>query len=52
MDRSEEEAAMTLGATPWTIFRRVTFPTLWPAILTGTALAFSRAPGGVRQRRR
>ncbi len=45
MDRSEEEAAMTLGAAPWTIFRRVTFPTLWPAILTGTALAFSRALG-------
>lgn len=45
MDRSEEEAAMTLGARPWTIFRRVTFPTLWPAILTGTALAFSRALG-------
>jgi len=45
MDRSEEEAAMTLGARPWLIFRRVTFPTLWPAILTGTALAFSRALG-------
>jgi sulfate transport system permease protein len=45
MDRSEEEAAMTLGARPWTIFRRVTFPALWPAILTGTALAFSRALG-------
>ena len=45
MDRAEEEAAMTLGARPWTIFRRVTLPTLWPAILTGTALAFSRALG-------
>jgi sulfate transport system permease protein len=45
MDRAEEEAAMTLGAGPWTIFRRVTFPTLWPSILTGTALAFSRALG-------
>lgn len=45
MDRAEEEAAMTLGARPWTIFRRVTFPALWPAILTGTALAFSRALG-------
>ncbi|WP_422927587.1 sulfate ABC transporter permease subunit CysT [Singulisphaera sp. PoT] len=45
MDRAEEEAAATLGADDLTIFRRVTFPTLWPAILTGTALAFSRALG-------
>jgi len=45
MDRSEEEAAATLGADTLTTFRRVTFPTLWPAILTGTALAFSRALG-------
>ncbi len=45
IDRGEEEAAATLGARPWTIFRRVTFPTLYPSILTGTALAFSRALG-------
>lgn len=45
MDRTEEEAAATLGAPPATIFRRVTLPTLWPAILTGTALSFSRALG-------
>jgi sulfate transport system permease protein len=45
VDRGEEEAAATLGARPWTIFRRVTFPTLFPSILTGTALAFSRALG-------
>jgi sulfate transport system permease protein len=45
MDPAEEEAAATLGAGPFTTFRRVTFPTLWPAILTGTALAFSRALG-------
>src|SRR5205823_10351780 len=45
MDPAEEEAAATLGASAWTTFRRVTFPTLWPAILTGTALAFSRALG-------
>ncbi|AGA25045.1 sulfate ABC transporter permease subunit CysT [Singulisphaera acidiphila] len=45
MDPAEEEAAATLGAGAFTTFRRVTFPTLWPAILTGTALAFSRALG-------
>jgi sulfate transport system permease protein len=45
LDRAEEEAAATLGAGPWTAFRRVTLPTLWPAILTGTALSFSRALG-------
>lgn len=45
LDAAEEEAAKTLGATPWTIFRRVTLPTLWPSILTGAALSFSRALG-------
>ena len=45
MDRAEEEAAATLGASPWTTFRRVTLPTLRPAILTGAALSFSRALG-------
>jgi sulfate transport system permease protein len=45
LDRAEEEAAATLGAGPWTTFRRVTLPALWPAILTGSALSFSRALG-------
>lgn len=45
MDRAEEEAAVTLGATPFTIFRRITLPTLWPSILTGAGLSFSRALG-------
>jgi sulfate transport system permease protein len=45
MDRAEEEAAATLGAGRFTTFRRVTLPALWPAILTGTALSFSRALG-------
>lgn len=45
MDRAEEEAAATLGASAWTTFRLVTMPTLWPAILTGCALSFSRALG-------
>lgn len=45
LDPAEEEAAATLGASAFTTFRRITFPTLWPSILTGTALAFSRALG-------
>lgn len=45
LDRNEEEAAATLGADSWTTFRRVTLPTLWPSILTGAALSFSRALG-------
>ena len=50
MDRAEEEAAATLGAGPWTTFRRVTLPTLWPAILTGTGPVVQPGPGRVRQR--
>ncbi len=45
LDRAEEEASATLGAGPFTTFRRVTLPTLWPSILTGSALSFSRALG-------
>jgi sulfate/thiosulfate transport system permease protein len=45
MEPAEEEAAATLGAGPWTTFRRVTLPTLMPSILTGAALSFSRALG-------
>ena len=45
LDRAEEEAAATLGAGPWTTFFRITLPTLWPSILTGAALSFSRALG-------
>jgi sulfate transport system permease protein len=45
LDRAEEEAAATLGASPSLTFRRVTLPTLRPAILTGMALSFSRALG-------
>lgn len=40
-----EEAASTLGADRWQIFRRVLFPPLLPPLLTGFALAFARALG-------
>jgi sulfate transport system permease protein len=45
LEVAEEEAAATLGAPAWTTFRRVTLPTLVPAIFTGAALSFSRALG-------
>lgn len=41
MDRTLEEAALTLGADEWTAFRRVTLPQLWPGILAGALLAFT-----------
>ncbi|MCP5268343.1 MAG: sulfate ABC transporter permease subunit CysT [Zoogloeaceae bacterium] len=40
-----EEAAAMLGATRWQTFARVIFPAIFPALLTGFTLAFSRAIG-------
>jgi sulfate transport system permease protein len=40
-----EEAAETLGATPWQSFRRVVLPEVAPALLAGTALSFTRSLG-------
>jgi sulfate/thiosulfate transport system permease protein len=45
LDTEMEEAAASLGAGPFAIFRRVVFPNLLPAILSGVALAFARAVG-------
>lgn len=44
-DREVEEAAASLGASSWTTFRRVVLPTLAPAVISGTGLAFARAIG-------
>jgi sulfate transport system permease protein len=40
-----EEAAATLGASPFQTFRRVILPTIAPALVTGFALAFARGVG-------
>jgi sulfate transport system permease protein len=45
LDRDMEEAAASLGASRFTIFRRIVLPNLRPAILAGAALAFARAIG-------
>jgi molybdate transport system permease protein len=43
MDRRYEDAAASLGAGRWTVFRRVTVPMIAPALIAGTALAWARA---------
>ncbi|WP_420963626.1 ABC transporter permease [Brucella sp. IR073] len=40
MNRSVEMAAISLGATSWTLFRRVTLPLILPGVVSGWALAF------------
>jgi sulfate transport system permease protein len=45
LDREMEEAAESLGARRFAVFRRIVFPNLLPAVLSGVALAFARAVG-------
>jgi len=45
LDKEVEQAAATLGATARQTFLWVIMPALWPALLTGFALAFARAVG-------
>lgn len=45
LDREVEEAAASLGADNFTIFRLVILPALLPSLLSGAGLAFSRAIG-------
>jgi len=45
VEKGQEEAAYTLGASKWITFRRVVLPTIAPALITGSLLCFARALG-------
>ena len=45
LDTDVEEAAATLGASPWRIFTHVLLPGVFPALVSGFTLAFARAIG-------
>ncbi|MET0263101.1 MAG: sulfate ABC transporter permease subunit CysT [Rariglobus sp.] len=45
MEPELEEASATLGATRWQTIRKVILPELFPALITGFAMAFARALG-------
>ncbi|GIX14682.1 MAG: ABC transporter permease [Paracoccaceae bacterium] len=46
-DRTLEEAAQSLGATPWTTFRRVTLPAILPGVVAGAMFAFVASFGNL-----
>ena len=43
LDRDMEQAAYSLGASPWLTFRRIILPNLLPAMVSGAGLAFTRS---------
>ena len=45
LNRRYEDAAATLGASAWTIFRRVSVPMVAPALIAGLVLCWARALG-------
>lgn len=45
LDGRREGAAATLGASRWTVFRRVTLPMISPSLMAGMALTWARALG-------
>jgi molybdate transport system permease protein len=44
-NRTYEDAAATLGASSWTVFRRITLPLIAPSLLAGVVLCWARALG-------
>lgn len=45
VDRRLEQAAATLGASPWRVFRTITLPLAWPGVVAGAVLGFAKALG-------
>jgi molybdate transport system permease protein len=45
LDPAKEEAARTLGGSSWYVFRRVTMPSIQPAVVSGLVLTWARALG-------
>lgn len=45
VDRRQEEVAETLGASAWTVFRRVTLPAAFPSVVAGAVVCWARALG-------
>jgi molybdate transport system permease protein len=45
VDRKLEQAASTLGATPWRVFLTITLPLALPGIVAGMVLGFAKAIG-------
>jgi sulfate/thiosulfate transport system permease protein len=47
LDHEMEEAARSLGANQFTVFRRIVLPNIFPGILSGLTMAFARAVGEI-----
>jgi molybdate transport system permease protein len=45
VDHNIENAARTLGASEWRVFRTVTLPLAWPGVVGGTVLCLARSLG-------
>ncbi len=45
LDQRFEDAARTLGASRWYVLRRITLPSVRPALIAGAVLAWARALG-------
>jgi sulfate transport system permease protein len=45
LEANQQEAAQTLGASGWYTFRRIVFPAIRPAVITGGLLSFARSLG-------